>query len=97
MASLTFSLGINNRGPVVGMYRDANQVAHGFLSEHGAITTIDHLLAASHDWVQDLNDRGQPVGFYERGVPASPVAAHAAARTGDRVRARWQMWGAAWA
>jgi probable HAF family extracellular repeat protein len=46
-AMLTFPLGINDRGHVVGMYRDANQVGHGFLYRDGAITMIDHPLASS--------------------------------------------------
>jgi probable HAF family extracellular repeat protein len=95
-ASLTFPLGINNRGQVVGMYRDADQVAHGFLFDDGAITTIDHPLAASDSRVQDLSDRGQLVGFYERGAPASPVAGLAAAGTGGSARARVQTWGPRW-
>ncbi|HKA83321.1 MAG TPA: hypothetical protein VKD21_05645 [Acidimicrobiales bacterium] len=72
-ATLTFPLGINNRGEVVGMYRDANRVGHGFLYKDGAITTIDHPLAASDSWPQDVNDRGQIVGFYERAGSATTV------------------------
>jgi probable HAF family extracellular repeat protein len=71
-ASLTFPFGINNRGHVVGLYLDANQVRHGFLYKNGVLTTIDHPLASSDTQADDLNDRGQIVGLYERG--AGPLA-----------------------
>jgi hypothetical protein len=60
------------------MYRDANQVGHGFLYKDGALTTIDHPLASSDSWSQDLNDRGQIVGFYERAGSARTVDAPSA-------------------
>jgi hypothetical protein len=37
------------------------------LLENGAFTTIDHPLASDDTQAHDLNDRGQIVGFYERG------------------------------
>jgi probable HAF family extracellular repeat protein len=92
-ATLTFPLGINNRGHVVGMFRDANEVGHGFLYKDGALTTIDHPLASSDSWPQDVNDRGQIVGFYERGRSAATVDApsamvHESAQLGGRRGAR---------
>ena len=40
-ATLTTASGINARGDVVGLYRDANNRVHGFLLRDGAFTTID--------------------------------------------------------
>jgi probable HAF family extracellular repeat protein len=91
-ASLTFPLGINDCGYVVGMYRDANQVGHGFLYRDGAFTTIYHRLGSSDSWTQDVNDRGQIVGFYERDRSDSAVDARSGVASAS-VPARWPMWG----
>jgi uncharacterized membrane protein len=74
------------------MYRDANQVGHGLLYRDGAITTIDHPLASSDSWAQDVNDRGQIVGFYERDASDTTVDARNGVAS-ESVPARWQMWG----
>jgi probable HAF family extracellular repeat protein len=67
-AAQSVPFGINNRGHVVGYYVDTNLVRHGFLFKNGTYTTIDHPLASSDTQAHDLNDRGQIVGLYERGV-----------------------------
>jgi probable HAF family extracellular repeat protein len=40
-ATLTQAFGINNRGQIVGGYRDTNGHPHGFLLSHGRYRTID--------------------------------------------------------
>ena len=68
-AVATTASGINNRGQVVGGYRDANGREHGLLLERGRVTRIDHPEspedpAATNTAATDINDRGQIVGFY---------------------------------
>jgi hypothetical protein len=78
----------------VGFYMDANQVRHGFLLKDGALTTIDHPLAASDTQAHDLNDRGQIVGLYER-VAGQAVQAREGASRGGSGPTRAQDIGAA--
>ena len=57
--------GINNRGQIVGQYRDARG-EHGYLSHaQGKLTTIDIPGALATAPVK-INDRGQIVGIYSR-------------------------------
>jgi uncharacterized membrane protein len=57
-------LGINNRGQMVGTYRDAEDVIHGFLLDDGVFTTIDHPDAARETVLFGINNRGQILGGY---------------------------------
>jgi uncharacterized membrane protein len=57
-------LGINNRGQMVGTYRDAEDVIHGFLLDDGVFTTIDHPDAIRETVLFGINSRGQILGGY---------------------------------
>jgi probable HAF family extracellular repeat protein len=56
---LTEALGINDAGHVVGDYRSADGVFHGFLLANGVFTTFGNDLGAD-----DINNAGQIVGCY---------------------------------
>jgi probable HAF family extracellular repeat protein len=64
-ALYTEALGINNHGQIVGFYLDANLRGHGFLWHNGTSTTIDAPNALFNTVTEDLNTRGQIVGFYD--------------------------------
>jgi uncharacterized membrane protein len=73
-AVLTEAEGINNRGVVVGGYLDRDGNGHGYRWEKGRFTTIDPpdtrvepLIGAAIVLLQDVNDRGDMVGFYTPG------------------------------
>ena len=62
---LTFAIGINDHGQIVGYYVDACGTLHGFLRDRkGVFTTIDHPDAPLATAALDINDRGQIVGTY---------------------------------
>ena len=62
---LTFAIGINDRGQIVGYYVDACGTLHGFLRDkRGVFTTIDHPDAPLATAALDINNRGQIVGTY---------------------------------
>jgi probable HAF family extracellular repeat protein len=62
----TVPASINNRGQIVGTYRDADFGMHGFLRDQaGRITTID-LPGAKATGPYRINDRGQLVGRYSQ-------------------------------
>lgn len=61
-ATQTVPAGIDNRGRIVGLYRDAGGATHGFLrDERGRIATID-VPGAQATEATGINDRGQVVG-----------------------------------
>jgi probable HAF family extracellular repeat protein len=60
-ALTTSANGINNRGEVVGEYRDANGRIHGYVWQRGRFQTVDAPGAAATTMF-DINDRGQIVG-----------------------------------
>lgn len=63
----TVPTAINDRGEVVGYYRDANELDHGFIwNSSGAITTFD-VPGAVQTAIQDINDAGDFVGWYQVG------------------------------
>jgi probable HAF family extracellular repeat protein len=63
-ASLTGAGSINNRGVIVGLFRDAAGVDHGFRREpSGRFTTFD-LPGATQTKPVRINDRGQITGAY---------------------------------
>jgi probable HAF family extracellular repeat protein len=65
-ATLVTTRGINNRGQVVGEYRDAGGTYHRFLWDKGRVVNVDRGPAggAACCSLFDLNDRGQMVGAY---------------------------------
>jgi hypothetical protein len=63
-ASLTSVLDINDRGQMVGAYRDDQGITHGFLLDDGVFTPIDAPDAASESVLFDINNRGQMMGTY---------------------------------
>jgi probable HAF family extracellular repeat protein len=67
-ATSTAPTGINNVGQIVGFYFDHNGTgafpnghAHGFLSDHGIVTSFD-FPSATDTLPVDINDQGQIVG-----------------------------------
>lgn len=54
--------GINNRGDIVGRYRDDNHVWHGFMRKKGVFTTIDYP-GAGFTALAKINDWGTVVGY----------------------------------
>jgi len=58
----TMIWGINNRGDIVGRYRGADMIRHGFIRRNGAFTTIDYP-ATTHTYATGINDWGQVVGY----------------------------------
>jgi probable HAF family extracellular repeat protein len=73
-ATLTNAQGINAGGDIVGWYRDAANVFHGFVAQHGAVTTIDYPGAAYTD-LRGIGPSGVLIGNQwaksEVGVPAA--------------------------
>ena len=66
-SNLTEAVGLNDRGQVVGDYRDANTgVFHGFLWDKGVFSTIDvPFPGARLTAAQGINRFGDIVGFYD--------------------------------
>jgi uncharacterized membrane protein len=61
----TTPTGMNNRGEIVGTYQDPTTFkVHGFLYDNGKFTTIDEPNATNGTYPEDINDKGQIVGFY---------------------------------
>jgi hypothetical protein len=64
-ANLTEAVGLNDDGQVVGDYRDANGIFHGFFWDAGQFTTIDvPFPEATTTAPSGINNIGQIVGFY---------------------------------
>ena len=63
-ANLTEAIGVNDDGQVVGDYRDANNVFHGFFWDAGQFLTIDVPFPATSTAPTGINNVGQIVGFY---------------------------------
>jgi hypothetical protein len=63
-AILTALQGINSQGDVSGMYRDANQVRHGFvLMRNGNLITID-VPGVFNTALFGISDNGNVAGYY---------------------------------
>lgn len=62
--------GINNSGDIVGRYEDKNRVSHGFFLHHGILTTLD-VPGASATVLTGINDKGDMVGYSDKGPTAS--------------------------
>jgi probable HAF family extracellular repeat protein len=54
--------GLNNLGDIVGRYRGADNVRHGFIRHKGVFTTIDYP-GAAHTYLISINDLGQILGY----------------------------------
>jgi probable HAF family extracellular repeat protein len=65
-ANLTEGTGINDRGQLVGDYRDSSNVFHGFLYDDGLFVDID-FPGSSSTGLQAINNCGQIVGFSDNG------------------------------
>ena len=64
-ATFTTAIGINARGQIVGGFRDAGGVIHGFLLDKGAFTQIDvDVPGATRTEPTGINVRGQIVGNF---------------------------------
>ncbi len=64
-ANLTEAVGVNDDGQVVGDYRDANGVFHGFFWDAGQFLTIDVPFPGARSTAPSgINNIGQIVGFY---------------------------------
>ncbi|TMB72357.1 MAG: hypothetical protein E6J54_10350 [Deltaproteobacteria bacterium] len=64
-ANLTEAIGVNDDGQVVGDYRDANGIFHGFFWDAGQFLTIDvPFPEARLTTPSGINNIGQIVGFY---------------------------------
>ena len=70
-ANITYLHGINNRGQVVGHFReDIHALAHGFLWANGEFTSLDIpgvLVVGQRTETMGINDRGQVVGTFQSG------------------------------
>src|SRR5262249_55718642 len=52
---------INNEGQIAGYYKDANNISHGFLYDHGTFTDIVDPLASPdgfHTYIYGISDAG---------------------------------------
>jgi probable HAF family extracellular repeat protein len=71
--------GINDRGDLVGDYTDALGAVHGFELSRGAFAVIDPPDGGTLSSAQDVNNRGEIVGYYSvpfqnlRGFLATPM------------------------
>jgi chitinase len=65
-ANLTEGTGINDRGQLVGDYRDSSNKFHGFLYDDGLFVDID-FPGSSSTGLDAINNRGQIVGFSNNG------------------------------
>jgi probable HAF family extracellular repeat protein len=64
-AMFTTAIGINARGQIVGGFRDAGGVIHGFLLDKGVFTQIDvDVPGATRTEPTGINARGQIVGNF---------------------------------
>ena len=64
-AMSTLALGINDRGQIVGTFRDAEGVIRGFLLAQGVFTPIDvDVPGATRTEPTGINNRGQIVGNF---------------------------------
>lgn len=64
-ATFTTAIGINVRGQIVGGFRDAGGVIHGFLLDKGVFTQIDvDVPGATRTEPTGINARGQIVGNF---------------------------------
>lgn len=61
-APLTEAASINNLGDIVGFYRDAAFVPHGFILQNGVFTTYDYP-GSTRTLLTRINDRGQIIGI----------------------------------
>jgi uncharacterized membrane protein len=59
----TLPYAINNRGQIAGTYADASGT-HGFILEHGHLTTLDVPSSGPLTVAMGINDVGQVVGTY---------------------------------
>ena len=70
-AVATVLVDVNNRGQIVGVYGDSDDILHSFLLEDGHLTNIEvpfpHVVFTD---VAGINDRGQIVGRYLTTNPA---------------------------
>jgi hypothetical protein len=62
-ATLTYGEGINDSGQIVGAYRDANGIYHGFVLSGGTYTTID-APGSTLTNAYGINNSGEIEGFY---------------------------------
>src|SRR5262249_40892515 len=62
-----FALGINASGQIVGSYRDAAYLHHGFLYDQGGYTTLD-VPSSNYTHASGINASGQIVGYYFAGT-----------------------------
>jgi hypothetical protein len=69
-AVFTFASGMNNKDAIVGNYRNADGVQHGFKKDRYGYTTID-VPGVAGTILTDINDGGVIVGyyFYADGIP----------------------------
>ncbi|HEU5047344.1 MAG TPA: hypothetical protein VFT64_05805 [Rickettsiales bacterium] len=76
-ATDTVVYGINNNGVIVGTYY-INNVANGFIDDHGVITTINMAGAAAHGGTTatDITDDGQVFGYYYSPTGAAVFSAN---------------------
>jgi probable HAF family extracellular repeat protein len=64
-ATFTTAIGINARGQIVGGFRDAGGVIHGFLLDKGVFTQLDvDVPGATRTEPTGINARGQIVGNF---------------------------------
>jgi hypothetical protein len=63
-AASTQAFDIDNRGQIVGEYRDAVGIFHGFLRDPGGTFTTVDVPGATGTSITGINDRGQMIGLY---------------------------------
>ena len=61
---ITYAMGINDAGQIVGYYLDSSGVPHGFLYSNGTWTTLDDPSAVNGTIADGMNASGQIVGSY---------------------------------
>jgi probable HAF family extracellular repeat protein len=61
-ASATFANDINGAGQVVGTYRDASGLAHGYILENGTYSSLD-FPGSLETFANGINDQGEIVGW----------------------------------
>jgi probable HAF family extracellular repeat protein len=62
-STFTEALGVNDRGAVVGVYNDANGVAHGFGYQDGNFASVDGPGAVATT-INGINNNNRAVGFF---------------------------------
>jgi uncharacterized membrane protein len=60
-SGVTVATGVNNRGQIVGLFRDASGT-HGLLLSKGEFATIDVIPGASDTEAYGMNDKGTSLG-----------------------------------